>query len=152
MITNQMAITINRPLAEVFAYVSDLQNSPQWQKGLLEVRRISEVPLGTGAQYMDVRKFKGGRNVESVIQCTTYEPDKKIVLKTISSSWPYEDTYLFESVAGGTRLTNRLALQTSGLMAMAGPLISAGLRLDMKANFATLKDMLENQGTAIPNL
>ena len=148
MVAVEKMITINRPVEEVFAYVSDLQNSPLWQKGLLEARRISEGPLGLGTQYSDVRKFKGGRNVESVIQCTAYEPDKKLVIKTISSAWPYEDTYLFESSAGSTRLTNRLELQTSGLMALAGPLITSGLRRDMETNFGVLKDLLESRGPA----
>ena len=116
MVTSEKIITINRPIQEVFAYVSDLQNGPQWQNGLVEARRITEGPLGIGTQYTDVRKFTGGRLLESVIQCTTYEPNKKIVLKTISGSWPYEDTFLFESTGRGTRLTDRLELQTSGWM------------------------------------
>ena len=86
--------------------------------------------------------------MESVIQCTAYEPDKKLIIKTISSAWPYEDTYLFESSAGSTRLTNRLELQTSGLMALAGPLIASGLRRDMETNFGVLKDLLESRGPA----
>ena len=48
MVAVEKMITINRPVEEVFAYVSDLQNSPLWQKGLLEARRITEGPLGLG--------------------------------------------------------------------------------------------------------
>ena len=59
MITNEVRITINRTITEVFAYVSDLQHGPQWQTGLLEVRRVTEGRLGTGAQFTSARKFLG---------------------------------------------------------------------------------------------
>src|SRR5512136_410485 len=112
MITNEKIITIDRPIEEVFAYVGDAGNGPKWQKALVEVHRITAGPLGVGTQYSGVRKFMG-RNVESLIQYTTYEPNKKVVFKSVSGSSPLEQTFLFESTAEGTRLTARLELQTS---------------------------------------
>ena len=145
MVTSEKIITIQRPIDEVFAYVSDLQNSPQWQKGVVEARRMTDGPLGIGTQFMDVRKYTGSRTLESAIQCTHYELNKKIVFKTISSSWPHEDIYQFESIDGGTRLTNRFELQISGWMAMAGPLIALGLKGEMSANIGNLKARLEKR-------
>ena len=98
MVTNEKIITINRPVEEVFAYVSDLQNGPQWQNGLLEVRRITKGPLGIGTQFTAVRKFMG-RKMESVIEFTTYEPNKKIAFKSISGTSPFEQSFIFESTA-----------------------------------------------------
>lgn len=148
MVTNETIITINRPVEEVFAYVCDLQNGTEWQNGLVEARRISKGPLGIGTQYTGVRKFLG-RRMESVIQYTTYEPNKKIAFKSISGSSPFEQSFLFESTAEGTRLTTRLDLQTPGLMGLAEPLIASGLRREMDANFGTLKDMLETRDTPV---
>jgi len=148
MVTNELIITINRPVEEVFAYVSDFQNGPKWQKGLVESRRITEGAEGIGTQYTGVRNFMG-RRVESVIQFTTYEPNKKIAFKSISGSSPVEQSFLFESTAEGTRLTTRLELQTSGLMGLAEPLIASGLRREMDADFGILKDMLETRGTPV---
>jgi len=144
MVTNEKKITINRPIEEVFAYVSDLQNGPQWQPALVEARRITEGPLGIGTQFTGVRKFMG-RRMESVIQYTTYEPNKKIAFKSISGSSPFEQSFLFESTAEGTQLTTRLELQTPGLMGLAEPLVASGLRREMDANFGDLKNMLEGR-------
>jgi uncharacterized protein YndB with AHSA1/START domain len=144
MVKNEKTITINRPIEEVFAYVSDLQNGPEWQNGLVEARRITEGPLGVGTKFTDVRKFPGGK-LESVVQCTTYEPNKKVVFKTITGSWPFEDTWIFESTAEGTRLTDRLDLHTSGWMRLVVPLVASGLRRDMDANIGILKNMLESK-------
>ena len=148
MVTNEKIITINRPVEEVFAYVSDLPSGPEWQPGLVEVRRITEGPEGVGTQYNGVRNFMG-RKMESIIEYTTYEPNKKLVFKSISGSTPLVQTFLFEPTTGGTRLTARLELQTSGLMGLAKPLIASGLRREIDSNYDNLKNMLENRVTAV---
>jgi uncharacterized membrane protein len=144
MVTNEKIITINRPVAEVFACVSDLQNGPKWQKGLVEALPITTGPLGVGTQFTGVRKFMG-RRVESVIQFTTYEPNRTIVFKSISGSMPMVTSFYFESTNEGTRLTTVIELQPSGFMSLAEPLIASGLRREMDDNFGSLKEMLEGQ-------
>jgi uncharacterized membrane protein len=146
MVTNEKSIIINRPVKEVFAYVCELQNGPKWQPALVEARRITKGSLGIGTQYTGVRKFMGVR-VESVIEYTTYEQDEKISMKSISGNSPFEQSFVFESTDGGTQLTTRLDLQTSGLMGLAKPMIASGLRKEMDANFSNLKNILESQGT-----
>ena len=147
MVTNEKIITIDRPVEEVFAYVSDLQNAPKWQNGLLEVRRITESPDGIDTQFTGIRNFMG-RKVESVLQFTTYELNKKFAFKSISGSSPFEETTLFEPTAEGTKLTARLELQTSGLMGLAEPMIASSLKRDVDANYESLKNLLETRVTA----
>jgi uncharacterized membrane protein len=144
MVTHEKIITINRPIEEVFAYVSDVKNGPDWQPALVEIRRITEGPLGVGTQYSGARKFMG-RKVESVIQYTTYEPNKKVVFKSISGSSPIVQTVLFEPSAGGTRITSRLEMETSGLLGLAKPLIASSLKREIDSNFDILKDQLETR-------
>ena len=144
MVTNEKIITINRPVEEVFAYVSDAQNGPRWQSELVEARRLTDGSLGVGTQYAGVRKFMG-RKVESIMEYITYEPNKKIVFKSISGSSPFVQTYLFESSGAGTQLTTRLDLETSGLMGLAEPLIASGVKREVDASFAALKEILETR-------
>jgi uncharacterized protein YndB with AHSA1/START domain len=148
MVTNEKIITINRPVAEVFAYVSDLPTGPEWQPGLVEVRRITEGPEGVGTQYTGVRKFMG-RRMESVIEYTTYELNKKLVFKSISGNSPLVQSFLFEPTAEGTKLTARLEIQTSGLMGLAEPLIASSLKHDVDTNYAILKNLLETRVTPV---
>jgi len=148
MVTNEKIITINRPVEEVFAYVSDLPNGPEWQPGLVEVRRITEGPDGVGTQYNGVRKFMG-RRIESVIEYTTYEPNKKLVFKSISGNSPLVQSFLFEPTAAGTKLTARLELQTSGLMGLAEPFITSSLKREVDTNYNILKNLLETRVTPV---
>ena len=144
MVTNEKSIIINRPIEEVFAYVSDLQNGPEWQTELVEARRITDGPLSIGTQFTSVRKFMG-RRLESGIEFTAYEPNKKIAFKSISGSSPFEQSFLFESTAEGTKLTSRLDLQTTGLMGLAEPLIASGVRKEMDTAFGDLKNLIESR-------
>jgi uncharacterized protein YndB with AHSA1/START domain len=148
MVTNEKIITINRPVEEVFAYVGDAGNGPKWQSALVEASRMTEGPLGVGTKFKGVRKFMG-RKMESVMHYTTYEPNKKVVFRSDSGSMPFVQTFLFEPVAGGTRLTARLDLLTSGLMGLAQPLIASGVKREVDENFSILKDILESRGKPV---
>jgi len=52
MIKEEKSGIIRRPIEEVFAYVSDLRHSPEWQSGLVEVRQTTEGPQGVGTVYV----------------------------------------------------------------------------------------------------
>jgi uncharacterized membrane protein len=148
MVKNEMSIIINRPIEEVFAYVSNLQNGPQWQTGLFEVRRITQGSLGIGSQFASVRKFLG-RKLEANVEIVAYEPNRKIVIKSPSGSVPFEQSFLFEPVADGTRLATLIELHTSGFMGLAEPMIAGSLKREMEAAFGDLKDLLETRVPAV---
>jgi uncharacterized protein YndB with AHSA1/START domain len=46
----QQSVVINRPLEQVFAFVSDLENDPQWTPGAV-MRRTSQGQLGVGTTF-----------------------------------------------------------------------------------------------------
>ena len=48
MIKVEKSILIHRPIQEVFDFVGDLQNGPQWQSALLEAKPTTEGELGVG--------------------------------------------------------------------------------------------------------
>ena len=142
-----MSIIIHRPIEEVFAYVSNLQNGPQWQTGLFEVRRLTQGSLGIGSQFTSVRKFLG-RKLEGGVEIVAYEPNSKTTIKSTSGSVPFEQSFLFEPTAEGTKLTTEIELRTVGFMGLAEPMIAGSLKREMEAAFGDLKDMLESRVTA----
>jgi Polyketide cyclase / dehydrase and lipid transport. len=139
---------INRPIEEVFAFVGDLTNAPQWQSGLVEVRRTTDGPLRVGTTHTFVRNFMG-RKMEANNEYIAYEPNKRITFKSTSGPVRFEFSYLFESTAEGTKLTGKMQMQATGLLRLAEPLIAASLRRETKAAAGVLKDLLENPAAAI---
>jgi len=144
MISEEGNVIIHRPVEEVFAYVSDLTHSAEWQAGLLEVRRLTEGPLGVGTRYAFVRQFIG-RKMESTNEFVAYEPKRTVRFRIPSGSMPGQGTYLFEATPDGTKLTSRVELEPRGLSRLAEPLIAASLRREIAAGLPVLKELLERQ-------
>ena len=145
MIKNEKIINIRRPIEEVFAYVSDPQNGPQWQPELLEVRRITKGPLGIGTQFTSARKIMG-QKMETSVELTAYEPNSKVALKSTSGAvLPFEQLSLFESTAEGTKLTTTIELHPGSDMAQAAPMLAESLRQEMATDFDGLKKLLESR-------
>ncbi len=64
------SVVINRPPEEVFDYVANRENLPEWSTPILEVRKQTQGPLTEeGARYTTVAKFFG-RRVETPFEVT----------------------------------------------------------------------------------
>ena len=142
MITVEESIVIERPLEDVFAYVSDQTNAPRWQPGLLEVRRTTDGPIGVGTRHSVVRKL-GGRTVTLSNEYTRYEPDK-LVEFSFWGSMPGRASYVVDPVGPDrTKVTGRVEMRLPGLLRVAEPLMALAVRRDMLAGAETLKGLLE---------
>ena len=56
----KQSVLIDRPLAEVFAFVSNLENDPPWTAAV-EVRRTSQGPVGVGTTFSGAGPLLGPR-------------------------------------------------------------------------------------------
>jgi uncharacterized protein YndB with AHSA1/START domain len=143
MINVEDSVVIRCPIEEVFAFVADQANAPRWQSGLLEVRRTTGGALGVGTKHTAVRKFMG-RRLEATNEYVVYEPNKEITFKGTAGASDFQHSYLTEAIAGGTKLTSRMVMQSKGLFGLAEPLIASGLRREFATNLGELKDLLES--------
>src|SRR5258707_8992962 len=97
---------IRRPVHEVFAFITDARNAPQWQtkSGLQRIQQIPEGPVGVGTRIIEVWKFMG-REAEGTSEVTEYEPNTKYARITVGNGGPINrGKTTFESVPGGTRV------------------------------------------------
>lgn len=148
MVKVETSITINRPVEDVFAYLSDRRNDLQWQSGLVDIRQTPESPVGVGTRITEVRKFLG-RRIESSSEVVEYEPNTKYTRKNTGGPFPVEGSYLFEPTGVGTKVTLKFEMQEGSFFALAEPLIARSLRRSAEADYGDLKDLLENQAEGI---
>ena len=144
MVRIEASVVINRPIEEVFAFVSDFEKSPQWMAELVESKQTSEGPVGVGTTLSGVATPLG-RRAESTQEVVEYELNRKYAIKSTSGPVTSKDNYTFESVAGGTKVTRVAEAETSGFFRLAEPLAVRMMRRQFKTNFANLKDLLEAQ-------
>jgi uncharacterized membrane protein len=76
-------IDIDRPIDEVFAFLSDFVNVPKWNYYVLEVRQLTEDPITIGTTYHQVRKAD-----EQDFHITEFEPSHTVAVKTLPRSSP----------------------------------------------------------------
>src|SRR5258708_39727926 len=55
----KVIIVINRPLEEVFAFLSNLENNLKWRSGMIKAEKISEGPIGVGTTYRLINSLFG---------------------------------------------------------------------------------------------
>ena len=145
MITVESTVDIDRPSTEVFGFVADQTNAPEWQHGLHEVRRLTDGPIGVGTEHVFVRRF-AGRQIESRNRFTRYEPGRSVHFEIPDGWLTGHASYLVEpNGAERCRLTSRMEFQVAGPAALASPLLARVLARDSRRDEAALKALLETK-------
>ena len=134
-------VTIARPPADVFAFIADGNNAPQWRPGVLEIALASG--SGAGAVYRQGVKGPGGRRVAADYEVTTYEPGRALAFRAIAGPVRPTGEFRLEAMPDGTRLTFALDAELSGIKKL---LMGGAVQKTMDAevaSLATLKRVLE---------
>lgn len=141
MITVEKTVQINRPVADVFAYVTDYKNLTKWQGGVESIEAEGETNA-VGGKYTEVRKFLG-REMKTTLEITVLETNAKWSAKALTGPVPYEATTTFESANGGTRMTTRVDGEPSGFFKMAQGAVKNQLDKSLEEDMQRLKKILE---------
>lgn len=142
MITVTVEIEIARPPAEVFAYLSDFEKNPEWQKGMQECHFTSEPPLGVGSTYDQLAKFRR-KEIRSSFVVTAFEPGRSITIDTTESPMQIRVTRSVTPTASGSLVRAVIQGDASGFMRLAEPLLKPMVRRSVKADYRRLKELLE---------
>src|SRR5215207_4531137 len=99
-LTASGSVVIERPPEEVFAYVSDLRNVPEWGALSGEMRKETEGPPEVGARYTADLTFLGRRLAISY-EVSAYEPPRLFAFRSLGGPFRDEYNYTFEAAEGG---------------------------------------------------
>lgn len=142
MVKVELSVVINRPVPEVFAYITNPANNATWQEGLVESRLESPGPMGVGAKVTDVRKFLG-RDMNSKLEVTAFEPNKKFVEKVVSGPLQFEIIQTFEPAGDGTRMSLVAQGEPGGFFKLAEGMVQKQLQTQLEGDAQRLKKALE---------
>lgn len=139
------SVEINRPVEEVFSYVANPENLPEWSSIVLEVRKETQGEPEEGDRFTSVGKFLG-RRFETPFEVVSYEPPRRSSHRSTGGPFEQEWTRTFEETAGGgTRLTQVAQGEPGGFFRLAGPMLEMAGRRQFRADLGTLKDLLESE-------
>jgi len=136
------SIVIQRPIEVVFDLVSNYQNSSQWVSGALEHHQLTPGPIGVGT-IIRTRGHFMGRQIETTRTVSVYEPPVRYAFRSAYQQVPFSNTFVFEPVSTGTRLTATVEGEPIGLYKAAMPLILNLVRQQLEGDLRRLKKLLE---------
>lgn len=136
---------IQKPLEEVFSYLIEPANFPEWAPGYVEAASTSPGPIRIGSSSTRVTDF-GGRRAESEHTVTAYTPNQSI--SVTSRSGPFEIVEIFEVRLEGnvTRVTIAEEVSTPLLLKPLEWLFAIMAKQNINRYGTALKDQLDGGG------
>ena len=118
-------ITTTAPIDEVFAYMADFSNGPEW-----DPTQESSVAREEGGpklgQVYDIVVQWGDRKIDMVYEVTAYKPNHMITLVGDGSTTHAVDTLEFAEVSdGGTAVTYIADIRLKGLLRLGEPFLGS---------------------------
>ncbi|MFJ8623207.1 SRPBCC family protein [Kitasatospora sp. NPDC093550] len=121
MVTVERSITVDRPTADVLAYLADFANAAEWDPGTESCTRVGSGPVAPGATWLNVSRFRG-RRTRLTYTLESYQPDRLLFVgrnRTVTAT----DDMTLRPVDGGTLLVYRARLRFHGLARLAAPFL-----------------------------
>jgi len=140
--TFDVTVEIARSPGDVFAYLTDVSNLPEWQSSARGAEADGE--LRTGTKIRERRTFMG-RDVKTESEVTTYDPPRRFDLRSRAGPATYSIRHTLEPSNGRTRLRVEVDVKIGGMMRFAaqGPLKMA--EREFRSDFQRLRTILETQ-------
>jgi uncharacterized membrane protein len=143
MLEFENRVSIDRPVDQVFSFLSDFENLPKWNYFVLEVNRLSDGPVGIGTRYHQVRKTD-----EQHFRIVEFQPNQRIAVKTLPESSPQlEMRFTLQPEGTKTHLKDEWKLDT-GRSALLEKLAAGRIKSAVAENLSKLKQLLE-EGSVI---
>ncbi len=100
-VTNR--ITIRRPIEDVFAVLTDVENARTWFPGDVEEHWTTPPPHGVGSTRHAVVTVRGRRSENDAV-VTEYDPPHRAVMTGTSPNAPFVGTLVFSRDGDATRV------------------------------------------------
>ena len=138
----EISTHINRPVAEVFKYMTDPAKLPEWNS-VVEEASATETPVRVGTKVQSKARFLG-RKIEGTFVVTEHELNKRFANKA-EKPFPLTVTNTFEAEGGGTKVVAIFDGEPGGFFKIGEPILARIAKKQFQAQLETAKELLEAQ-------
>jgi uncharacterized protein YndB with AHSA1/START domain len=128
----ELTIEIARTPDEVFAYLTDVANLPEWQSGV-------RTSVQTGDRIEETRSFLG-REWHTTLEILESDPPHVFTLKALSGPVRFTVTHTLEPARTGTQLA---VVAEGDIPGFASGIVAQQAKRQFSKDFARLKEILE---------
>jgi uncharacterized protein YndB with AHSA1/START domain len=140
---SNLTIVIARPVEDVFAVLTNVENAATWSRAV-EEKMTTPGPFGVGSRRRAVVPLFGGRTTQNEMELTEFEPNQRLAMRGVSGfAFPVRVSIDFERVETGTRLEWTTYLEPRGLLKVIGPALVTAFERSFRKDLAKLKAMME---------
>lgn len=127
----ERTFTVSRPIEAVFAYLSDFENTNQWDPGTLETRRTGG-DGGIGTTYANRSQFMG-RETELAYETIGHDAPTFFSCRGRNKTATATDSMTFTRDGDRTQIRYRADFQFHGIIKFVAPVVVKG-KLDALAD------------------
>jgi uncharacterized membrane protein len=131
-------LEINRPVADVFSFISNFENMRKWNSFVSKVTKLSEGSIGLNTTFSQARKTY---TLEYKYKIIEFEPNRRVTIETLPDSKQVMRFTLFEQANNHTLLIVEWELDTCKKPAFVERLIDG--KGKSAENLRKLKQLLE---------
>jgi carbon monoxide dehydrogenase subunit G len=142
MITFDLSTLIDRPVKDVFAFVSNLNNMTKWNSAVVSLQQLTPGTLGVGTKFKSVGEMMG-RRIDGEVKVTSYEPDSRTGFQMNAGPLQMNVTIGFKPVGTGTKVSLNAQGNPAGVFKLAEGMMQGRVKSMMEENLARLKSVLE---------
>lgn len=148
----EVGTTINRPIDEVFAFMSDPRKHAEWVQPVESDSNVSSGPVHVGTTFHEENKLLG-RHLAEEWTVTEYEPPRRYAQQAEIGGATMTITMTLTPEGEGTRVdmvTEGDASSAAGrLFKLSAPIVARAIKNQQQTDLDTLKLILENKEQAV---
>jgi uncharacterized membrane protein len=138
-----LELRIERPVASVFAYVSDVRNLPEWQESAVSAEWMEE-----GKRFRERRSFLG-RIAQLELEVTAFEVDRRFDVTSVSGPVRFEIQHSFAAVGEDTLLSVIAEARVGSALRFAARMAQGQAERQFRGDLERLKELLESQKAGV---
>jgi hypothetical protein len=147
MIDFTIETRIDRAPGAVFGYVTDPAKLATWQTNTVAAEKLGDELLGLGSRLREVHRAPGGKELESLLEVSEYEPGRVFALRVLEGT-PVHLRITFAPDGACTVMRFTAHGRLNGPLRLLQPLLGRTLERQFKRQCATLKQVLESAAPA----
>lgn len=143
MITIDLSTLVDRPMPDVFTFISNPLNLPKWQSMIASIEQVTPDEVGVGSKYKVAAEMMG-RKIDGLMEITTFAPPDKFGFTNQAGPMQVTVTVALKPVGTGAKIALHADGNPGGVFKIAEGVMAGQVKSQMEANLARLKSVLEN--------
>ena len=140
-------VRINKPVEEVFSFITNVENNDRWVEGASETKLIKDEVVSIGSIFEGKYNYSG-KTHEIGYEVVNFSSPNQFGVKSTHGPFPFENWLDLKNIEGQTDITNTIDAgsdywMTSIIFILFRPLIKRQMNKQMKRELDNLKAILE---------